>query len=481
MAKEYGISSWPVAAEVQAKLDNLVSLPVIDLPPKAMDKYNKYYAEKCTISKEMHEKSCLVIPNGVQHNLAFNHPFPLAIKSAKGAYMEDYDGNKYIDFLAAGGPTILGSNYEPVQKKVIEVLLEAGPTTGLFHEYELKLAELVCSHYDSVEMLRMLGSGTEADMAAARMARAYTKKKKIVKVGGAYHGWSDQFVFGMHVPGTGALEAMGIPRGCNKETQEFPPNNLEALKKLLTKNEKKGGTAGVWIEPLGPESGTRPQHKEFNKGVAELCEEFGTLLVFDEVVTGFRIGLDGAQGYFGVKPDMTVFGKCITGTYPMAGGVGGRRDVIETCSNANGTGRRAYVGGTLSANPICSAAGYFSIKEIERTRAHMIAGAAGDKITKGLQEIMAKYGLPYVVWNTGSIVHIETGAVMLLDIMSPEGMKQVDARKECMEHMGMAFSGEGLITIAGSRLYTTMAHTDEVIKETLAKFDNVFSQIEYKA
>ena len=480
MEKKYSISQWPDANEILDRLNKLVSIPVIDLPPEVNKKYEDYYMNQCKKSFELYQKARKVIPNGVQHNLAFNHPFPLAVSKAEGAYLYDVDGNRYIDFLQAGGPTLLGSNYKPVQEKVIQVLQEAGPTTGLFHEYELKLADLVCDIYDSIDMLRMLGSGTEADMAAIRMARAYTKKSKIIKVGGAYHGWSDQMVFGLHVPGTGALEALGIPRGCNKDTQEFPPNDIEALEKLLEKNEKKGGTAAVFLEPLGPESGTRPVLRDFNKHVAELCEKYETLLVFDEVVTGFRVGLDGAQGYFGIKPDLTVFGKAITGTYPMAGGVGGKAEIIETCSNANGTGKRAYVGGTLSANPISCAAGYFSIKALQETEAHIKAGLAGDKLTKGIQETIDKYELPYVVWNTGSIIHLETGAVMLVDIMDPKGMEEVKPRKMCMEHMGMAFSAEKLITIAGSRLYTNMMDTDEVIKEAVQGLDNVFSQIQYK-
>jgi glutamate-1-semialdehyde 2,1-aminomutase len=190
-------------------------------------------------------------------------------------------------------------------------------------------------------MVRMLGSGTEAVMAAIRAARAFTGKKHVIKVGGAYHGWSDQMVYGLHIPGTGRREATGIPRGASGHTQEAFPNDLGALRRLLMLNRLRGGTAAVIVEPVGPESGTRPVPYDYNRQVRELCDEFGALLIFDEVVTGFRLGLGGAQGYFNVKPDLTIFGKCVTGGYPMAGGVGGRRDVIMRFA--------AGIGGTGSA------------------------------------------------------------------------------------------------------------------------------------
>ncbi len=350
------------------------------------------------------------------------------MERADGAYLWDADGNQYIDFLQAGGPTVLGSNYKPVRDKVIEMLQSCGPVTGLFHEYELKLAQLVRRYMPANEMFRMLGSGTESVMAAIRAARAYTRHAKIIKVGGAYHGWSDQMVYGLHIPGTGRLEAKGIPWGASLNTQEFYPNSLAALKRQLIFNRLIGGTAAVIVEPMGPESGTRPVAFDFNQKVRELCDEFGALLIFDEVVTGFRMGMGGAQGYFGIKPDLTIFGKCITGGYPMAGGVGGRTDVImRFAAGIGGTGERAYIGGTLSANPLSCVAGYHALLEMERTNAPVIAGQAGDRLTAGLQAIITKHNLPFVVYNQGSIVHLETSGVMLLDLHHPltvgEGIK----------------------------------------------------------
>jgi glutamate-1-semialdehyde aminotransferase len=477
----YAISSYPDVAAVYERLGALVTQPLRPLRRDVMDGVLAWFDQSCGRSKELTDAAMELIPGGVQHNLAFNYPFPLAVRKAEGAHLWDIDGNEYIDFLQAGGPTVLGSNYEPVRRQVQEVVEQSGPVTGLFHEYELKLAELVNRLMPSVEMFRMLGSGTESVMAAVRGARTFTGNKWVVKVGGAYHGWSDQMVYGLHVPGTWRFEAKGIPFGATALTREVFPNDLDALRRKLKQNQRMGGTAAVIVEPAGPESGTRPVPFGFNAAVRELCDEFGALLIFDEVVTGFRLGLGGAQEYYGVRPDLTIFGKCITGGYPMAGGVGGRRDVMASFASGIGgkSGERAYIGGTLSANPLSCAAGYFAISEMERTNAPVLAGMAGDRLTAGLDRIIEKYALPFVAYNTGSIVHLETSGVMLLDLKHPVRFaRQMKPRKHMMEEMGAAYAANGLITLAGSRMYTSMADTDEVIDDALVRFERVLSSVE---
>ncbi len=477
----YAISRYPDVPDVYRRLSDLVTQPLRPLRRDVMDRYLRYFEDKCRRSRELTDEAMELIPGGVQHNLAFNYPFPLAIEKATGAHLWDVDGNEYIDFLQAGGPTVLGSNYEPVRRQVAEVVEQSGPVTGLFHEYELKLAQLVSRLMPACEQFRMLGSGTESVMAAIRAARAFTGKKWVLKVGGAYHGWSDQMVYGLHVPGTWRFEAKGIPFGATARTREVFPSDLDALRKKLKQNRLLGGTAAVIVEPVGPESGTRPVSFGFNAAVRELCDEFGALLIFDEVVSGFRLGMGGAQGYYGVRPDLTIFGKCITGGYPMAGGVGGRRDVMASFAGGIGgkSGERAYIGGTLSANPLSCAAGYFAITEMERTNAPVLAGIAGDRLTAGLGRIIDKYGLPFVAYNTGSIVHLETSGVMLLDLKHPlRFAKEMKPRKHMMEEMGAAYTANGVITLAGSRMYTSMADTDEVIDDALERFERVLSNVE---
>ena len=478
--QQYAISEYPDTVKVYARLKNLLNQPIRPIRRENMQAYLNYFETQCARSKALNNGAQKFIPGGVQHNLAFNYPFPIAIEKADGPYLWDVDGNRYIDFLQAGGPTVLGSNYAPVRDRVIEMLQTCGPVTGLFHEYELKLAQLINRFMPSVEMFRMLGSGTEGVMAAIRGARAFTKKRKIIKVGGAYHGWSDSMVYGLHVPGTGRMEAKGIPIGATANTQEFFPNSLGALRTRLVFNRLLGGTAAVIVEPVGPESGTRPVPFDFNRQVRELCDEFGALLIFDEVVTGFRLGMGGAQGYFGVKPDLTVLGKCITGGYPMAGGVGGRAEVIMSfAAGIGGSGERAYIGGTLSANPLSCVAGYYALLEMERTNAPVLAGKAGDRLTVGLQAIIDKHGLPFEAFNQGSIVHLETSGVMLLDLHNPLRLaRELKPRRNMMEEMGAAYMANGLITLAGSRMYTSMADTDLVIDEALSKFEGVLSGVE---
>lgn len=474
--------------QVYKRLDKLLNLAPVPVAQPAMDEYLAYFETKCSKSKAMAHEAQTCIPGGVQHNLAFNHPFPLVFDRAEGAWLHDIDGNRYIDFLQAGGPTVLGSNCPEVREQVIELLRHCGPVTGLFHEYELKLAQAVKRHMPAVEMFRMLGSGTEAVMAALRIARLMTGKKNIIKIGGAYHGWSDQMIYSTKVPNTKRFEAHGIPRACVKHTCEAANNDLQALERVLYRNKLLGGTAAVILEPLGPESGTRPVDSDYNAGVRALCDKHGTLLIFDEVVTGFRMGLGGAQGYFNVRPDLTVFGKVIAGGYPSAGGLGGSKACISLMAAGLQSGmKKIYCGGTLAANPLSAAAGYFSIREIARTGACEKAARAGHRLTQGLQDLIDQYHLPFVAYHQGSICHLETVGAMFvkLDLLRPwtipGAIREAKARKKVMEAYGAAYLAEGMVSLAGSRLYTSAADTAEIIDDALLRFERVFKNVDMQS
>ena len=388
----YGVTRWANAQEINQSLKELTDKNIYSIPEESIpeEEYKKicseYYDVKCAKSKEITAEAKKYIPGGVQHNLAFNKPFPMCMTKAEGAYLTDIDGNKYIDFLQAGGPTILGSNFPAVQEEAIKLIKECGPVTGLFHEAELLIAKEINKHMPYVEKFRMLGSGTESVMAAIRIARCATKKKRVIKIGGAYHGWSDQMVYGLKVPGTRQfLESFGIPNVIFSVVDEVRPNDLNMLEDYLKLNKLRGGTAAVIVEPVGPESGTRPVDWDYNKGVRALCDKYGCIFIFDEVVTGFRVGLGGAQGLFDVRPDLTIFGKIVAGGYPAAGGVGGRRDLVDLmAAGVAGGAKKAYVGGTLAANPLSAMAGYVAIKEIAKNDACVKAGRAGDRLTDGL-------------------------------------------------------------------------------------------------
>lgn len=490
MERKYAIAGYHDAGAVTRQLDELIRKPIYTIKPGALKKYEEeYYGKKCTKSKELIDRAVEIIPGGVQHNLAFNHPFPLVFTGAEGACLHDMDGNKYYDFLQAGGPTVLGSNPPAVREKVTRLLEQCGPSTGLFHEYEYKLAKKISEMMPAVEMFRMLNSGTESCMAALRVARLATGKKRILKMGGAYHGWSDQLAYGIRVPGSKWTQAPGIPRHIFRHTQEFFPNDLGDLEKKLWLNRLRGGTAAVLVEPVGPESGTRPLDFAFNRGVERLCRKYGALFIFDEVVTAFRMGPPGAQGYFGVSPDLTVFGKVVAGGYPGAGGLGGKKEYMKYLAAGISGGekhKKALVGGTMAANPLSCVAGYYTICEIERTGAAQHAGRMGDRLTGGLQKLIKKYGLPFVAFNQGSIVHLETVGTMHFAIdwgkpwRIPAIIRATSERKKEMEHMGAAYMAEGLVTLAGSRLYVSAAYDEAMIDGALARFDRVFANVGLK-
>lgn len=490
MESKYAITAYHDAAQITRELDELIKKPIYTVKPDALERYiEDYYEQKCVKSKQMIDKAKELIPGGVQHNLAFNHPFPLVFTKADGAYLYDIDGNRYFDFIQAGGPTVLGSNPPEVRQKVIDILNECGPSTGLFHEYEYLLAKKIHESIKSVEMFRMLGSGTESCMAAIRIARLATKNKNILKMGGAYHGWSDQLAYGIRIPGSKWTQAGGVPHHIFKNTQEFFPNDLNDLERKLRANKLRGGTAAVMIEPVGPESGTRPLDFNFNKNVEALCRKYGALLIFDEVVTAFRIGMGGAQGYFGVSPDLTVFGKVVAGGYPGAGGLGGKQEYMKYLAAGIVGGskhKKALVGGTMAATPISCVAGYHMLCEIERQNACEKAGLMGDRMIAGLKESIKKYDLPFVAFNQGSICHLETVGTMHFSInwskpwQIPAVLKETSKRKTEMEHMGAAYMAEGLVTLAGSRLYTSAAYDEGMIDQALECFDRVFANVDVK-
>ena len=482
----FAIDKYLDADAVNAQLDKLIKSPVYGVLPDALAEYeSEYFEKKCARSKEEISEAKNIIPGGVQHNLAFNYPFPIVITKADGAKLYDIDGNEYYDLLQAGGPTVLGSNPECIREKVIDLLNTCGPSTGLFHEYEYKLAKKISDLVPSVEMFRMLGSGTEADMVAARVARLKTGHKNILKMGGAYHGWSDMLCYGIRIPGTKGLQSRGVPNYAFSHTDEFFPGDLEDLERKLRKNKLDGGTAAVFIEAIGPESGTRPVTKAFVRGCERLAHEYGALLICDEVVTGFRIGLGGAQGYYGIDPDLTVFGKVIAGGYPGAGGIGGHKDCMAHLgAGLDSSGKKvkkALCGGTMAATPISCVAGYTAICEIEKRNACETAGRMGDRLTKGLQELIRKHGLPFVAFNQGSVCHLDSVGTMQYAIdwskpwELPKILKETGRRQIEMEHIGAAYMAEGIVTLAGSRLYTSAAYTEEMIDDVLNRFDRVFA------
>ena len=451
------------------------------LKKSALERYNKYFAEKCKGSAKETELAKQVIPGGIQHNLANNFPFQLSIERADGPYLYDIDGNRYIDFLCAGGPTILGNKYPAVNEAAIKHLQEQGPVSGLYSVYERELAEIVIKNYPSVEMFRALASGTEADIIAIRLARAYTKKKHIIRFQGGYHGWSDQLVYNDN--GKKDTVKNGIPTDCIQNTHAVPINDIEALERAFQQYENDGGVAGFIMEAIGQDSGIIPTTKEYHVAARKLCDKYGVLLIYDEVVTAFRLGMGGAQAMWGVTPDITVFGKIIGGGFGNAGGVGSRKEIMELLAAGVSveSENKVKVGGTMTANPLTTLAGVTVLKELEKENVHEQLHKASDYFMKGLADITERYDVPCLLFHNSSILHIDPHGLMyflhLYKGNEPGYMDMLmETYKRYME-FSMALTAEGLIIANGGKTYMPYGSIG-ILDDALDVYERVFKEYE---
>ncbi len=467
--------------EIQEKVKKIINEPIRKISDSEMAKIRKIIENKCPTSILWAERAKKAMPGGTQHGLLITDPFPIVIDRTLGSKMWDIDGNEYIDYLCASGPLILGHNYAPLRDEVIEVVKQTGQVHGWFSKWEVKAIEQIKKYYPSIDLFRFYSSGTEACMAAIRIARVYTNKKKIIRIGGTYHGWSDQLTYDMHVPYLGALESDGIPKGCYKDTVAIPPNDFQQLEIAFKKNENKGGTAAIIIEPLGPDTGHIPLIPEYNKVVRELCDRYDSLLIFDEVITGFRLDLGGAQKYFNIKPDLTTMGKCLTYGYPSSGGVGGREDIMMCLVAGLEIGKkRAYSAGTLTANPLSTSATYWFLNFMEKENAIARTAQSGDKFTRELNNLFNRLNLPFFAYNYRSILHFHFYCAGFLDIRSVENIEKALDRDDGRKRLNIAFLSEGIITKEGEKGFTNIAHSDEDIDHTMKAFENVLKKIKVK-
>lgn len=317
---------------------------------------------------------------------------PPIMKKGAGAYLYDEDDNEYIDFIGAWGPMILGHADEDVVKAIkdtAEVAISFGAPTDL----ELKLAKYICNTVDNFEMLRMVNSGTEATMSAIKLARGCTKRDKIVKFAGCYHGHFDGFLV---AAGSGVLTSNipgspGVPVGSIENTLIAQYNDIESVKELF---EKQGeDIAAVIIEPIAGNMGVIPADKKFLEDLREICTKYGTILVFDEVMTGFRVAYKGAESLYGVKPDLKTYAKIMGGGLPC-GAYGGRRDLMEQLTPLG----PVYQAGTMSGNPIVMAAGYTQLQKLYNNQSYYDQmGKLGEMLQKGAEEVAREKGLPLVI------------------------------------------------------------------------------------
>ena len=325
---------------------------------------------------------------------------PVLIKRAHGDKIYDIDGNEYIDYVMSYGPMILGHADDRVVKAVCGAAA-GGFSYGATTEGEIELAELIKKHFPSMEMTRLVNSGTEAVMSAIRLARGFTQRSKIVKFEGCYHGHSDSMLV---KAGSGALttsvpSSAGITEGLSKDTLVAVYNDLDSVKKLFLSNG--GDIAAVIIEPVAANMGTVLPEEGFLKNLLDLSHENGAVVIFDEVITGFRLSIGGAQGLFGLKPDITCLGKIIGGGLPI-GAFGGRKDIMEYLSPLG----PVYQAGTLSGNPVCTAAGIATIKAIEEDDAVSVANEAAEYLIKNLKDELKGFSAKITINGMASLLTI---------------------------------------------------------------------------
>ena len=346
------------------------------------------------LSEELFDRAVKVIPGGVNSPVRAYGAIGIAprfIDRADGCHIYDVDGKEYVDYIDSWGPMILGHNFPEVKESVLKAC-EKGLSFGCATAIEVEMAEFICDHIPHVDMVRMVNSGTEAVMSAVRVARGFTGKNKVIKFAGCYHGHSDAMLVsaGSGVMTSGVPDSAGVPKGCTEDTMTAVYNDLDSVRALMEQAD--GQTAAVIVEAVGANMGVVPPKKGFLEGLRKLCDEYGALLIFDEVITGFRLAFGGAAEYFGVTPDLVTYGKIIGAGMPV-GAYGGRREIMELVSPVG----KVYQAGTLSGNPIAMAAGLTQLKYLyEHQGIYKDLEEKGKRLYGGMEKILAEKNLPYI-------------------------------------------------------------------------------------
>ncbi|MEG3013166.1 MAG: glutamate-1-semialdehyde 2,1-aminomutase [Cetobacterium sp.] len=357
-----------------------------------------------TNSEKIYEKAVKLIPGGVNSPVrafkSVDKTYPIFVNRGKGSKIYDEDGNEYIDYICSWGPLILGHNNERVLAGVREAI-ELGSSFGLPTKMEVELAELICKCYPSMDMVRFTTSGTEATMAAVRVARAFTNRNKILKFEGCYHGHSDSLLVssGSGLLTDGYQDSNGITDGVLKDTLVAAFGDVEKVRGILSTKE----VACLIMEPVPANMGLINSSKEFLQAMRDICDETGTLLIFDEVISGLRVSLGGAQEYFGVTPDITTLGKIIGGGYPV-GAFGGKKAIMDMIAPVG----RVYHAGTLSGNPVAVRAGYEMVSHLLENRETLYKELEEkvNYITDEVKKISEKYRVPVCINKLGSLFTI---------------------------------------------------------------------------
>ena len=418
------------------------------------------YASKTKKSKTLHERAKKVLPAGVSYGIRYFEPYPFYTAKAQGSKLYDVDGNEYVDFWLGHTALILGHS-PPAVMEAVKKQLGKGTHYGTAHELEIELAEQVVKMVPNAEMVRFTNSGTEANMYAVRLSRAYTGKNKIAKFEGGWHGGYDALHMGVKHP-FDIPESAGLTKGALQDTILLPFNNLEEVEKRL-KNEK---VASIIVEPVLGAGGGIPAEKEFLKGLREFCNENETLLIFDEVITGFRLAPGGAQQYYGVKADLTVFGKILGGGFPV-GAFCGPKEIMERLdATLYPRPQYSFHGGTFTANPITMTAGLATLKLLEDGSLISQLNMLGEKIRKQLKEIFENNSLDIQVTGDSSLFNVHFTKE---EVKDASAVFRADRKKLTEYHLTLMENGVFFLPTHAGALSTS--HSKEDI-------DKLFSETE---
>ena len=423
------------------------------------------------LSEELFDRAVKVIPGGVNSPVRAYGAIGIAprfIDRADGCHIYDVDGKEYVDYIDSWGPMILGHNFPEVKESVLKAC-EKGLSFGCATAIEVEMAEFICDHIPHVDMVRMVNSGTEAVMSAVRVARGFTGKNKIIKFAGCYHGHSDAMLVsaGSGVMTSGVPDSAGVPKGCTEDTMTAVYNDLDSVRALMEQAD--GQTAAVIVEAVGANMGVVPPKKGFLEGLRKLCDEYGALLIFDEVITGFRLAFGGAAEYFGVTPDLVTYGKIIGAGMPV-GAYGGRREIMELVSPVG----KVYQAGTLSGNPIAMAAGLTQLKYLyEHQDIYKDLEEKGKRLYGGMEKILAEKNLPYHINHVSSLGSLFFTEQEVVDYTSA---KSSDTKAFSEYFKGMLAQGIHMAPSQFEAMFLSVAHTDEIIDQTLEAVRNYFTK-----